>query len=51
MATTKAILAEQVIRKLSGGDQSIDLKVDRREVIKAIVQIINQKAKINFFEN
>ena len=51
MATTKAILAEQVIRKLSGGDQSRDSQVDRREVIKVIVQIISDKAKINFFEN
>lgn len=51
MATTKAILAQQVIRKLSGGDQSKDSQVDRREVIKIITQIISYKAKIDFFEN
>lgn len=51
MATTKAILAQQVIRRLSGGNQPADSTLDRREVIKLITQAINEMVKANFFEN
>jgi hypothetical protein len=51
MATTKAILAQQVIRRISGGDQPADSQLDQREVIKLVVQAMGEKIKENFFEN
>lgn len=49
--TTKAILAQQVIRRLSGGDQPTDSAIDRREVIQFIVELLNKKIKENYYEN
>lgn len=51
MILTKAILAQQVIRRVSGGDQSSDSSLDRREVIKMLVEVLNRKVKENFFES
>lgn len=51
MILTKAILAQQVIRRISGGDQSADSTLDRREVIKILVEILNRKVKESFFES
>lgn len=49
--STKAIMAQQVIRRISGGDQPGDSQLDRREVIRVICQIINDRVKMNFYEN
>ena len=49
--STKAKMAQQVIRRISGGDQPNDSQLDRREVIRVLCQIINDRVKINFFEN
>lgn len=49
--STKSIMAQQVIRRISGGDQPNDSQLDRREVIRVLCQIINDRVKINFFEN
>lgn len=51
MATTKAILAQQIIRRLSGGEKRSDSELDRREVMRLVAQAINEKIKENFFEN
>lgn len=48
---TLDIISQQAIRKLVGGNQSKDSQLDRREVILKLRQIMNEKAKISFFEN
>jgi hypothetical protein len=48
---TLGIIAQQAIRRLVGGNQSKDSQLDRREVVLKLRQIMNEKAKISFFEN
>lgn len=51
MIITKAVLAQQVIRRVSGGDQSVDSSLDRREVMKFLTELLNRKVKEDYFEN
>lgn len=44
-------LSQQVIRKVSGGNQSKDSQLDRREVMLKVRQIMNEEGKKSFFEN
>lgn len=44
-------IAQQVIRKCSGGNQSKDSQLDRREVMLKVRQIMNEECKKSFFEN
>lgn len=48
---TLGVIAQQAIRRLVGGNQSKDSQLDRREVILRLRQIMNEKAKMSFFEN
>jgi hypothetical protein len=43
--------AQQVIRRLSGGDQSQDSQLDPREVMRYLLQILNEKIPIDYFTN
>lgn len=48
---TLAKIAQQVIRRASGGNQSKDSQLDRREVMLRIRQVMNEECKKSFFEN
>jgi hypothetical protein len=45
------IIAQQVIRRVSGGDQSRDSKLDLREVTRYMLQILNEQIKIDYLTN
>lgn len=48
-ATTKIILAEQVMTLLKGGDASASTSVEQDVIIKLIEQLINTNLKTDFF--
>ncbi len=48
---TKRKIAHEVIRFLSGGDQSNNSQIDERDVMIKIRHVINTRVKNNFFEN
>ncbi len=49
MITTKRQLAEQVLRRISGGDVSDGSEYDIREIIRFIEQAVNALVKSNFY--
>lgn len=48
---TLAQLRDQIIRRLSGGDQISDSSLDNREVELYILQVLNAAIKIEYFTN
>lgn len=48
---TLAILRDQIIRRLSGGDQISDSQIDPREIELLILQVLNAAIKIEYFTN
>ncbi len=48
---TLAVLRDQIIRRLSGGDQSSDSQIDNREIERLIFQVLNAAIKIEYFTN
>ena len=46
--TTKYLLAEQVMYRISGGYPDVSSPVDRRDIYKAIEQLINSQYKYQF---
>jgi len=49
--STKRMIAEQVLRRLSGGDISQDTDFDFREIILLIEQAVNLLVKANIFDS
>lgn len=50
MARTKLYFAEQVLLELNSQFQSRDLKIDYREILARMDQMVNEKAKADYFE-
>lgn len=46
-----ATLRDQIIRRLSGGDQISDSSIDNREIELLILQVLNAAIKIEYFTN
>tara|TARA_R100000008_G_scaffold26150_1_gene14216 strand:- start:340 stop:966 length:627 start_codon:yes stop_codon:yes gene_type:complete len=51
MATTKAQLAEQIVRILNSGDITTDNSIDSREIILAIEQERDRLVRVRLFES
>lgn len=48
---TLAVLRDQIIRRLSGGDPSSDSQLDEREIELHILQALNAAIKIEYYNN
>ena len=46
-----AVLRDQIIRRLVGGDQISDSQIDPREIELLIFQVLNAAIKIEYFTN